>query len=174
MTLKDFIEPIQTLAPMVATALGGPLAGMAVRTLSTAVLGTPDGSEEQIAKAISTADPAVYQKLKEAEQEFLVTMEKLGVEREKLNTADRADARKREIALKDKTPAILAAVCFVGFFGILIGLVFFTIPKSSAAPLNIMLGALGGMVASIVAYYFGSSKGSAEKNSTISQFVKGR
>jgi len=41
-----------TVAPGLATALGGPLAGMAVQAVSNAVLGKQDGSDDEIAAAI--------------------------------------------------------------------------------------------------------------------------
>ncbi len=45
------------VAPTIASALGGPLAGLAVKTLSSALLGTEQGSEQEVAAALSSATP---------------------------------------------------------------------------------------------------------------------
>jgi len=172
MKLKDLVGPIEAIAPMIAGAFGGPMAAMAVTTLSKAVLGKPDGSEDEIAEAIKTADPAVYLKVKQAEQDFKVHMKELELEADKLQVEDTKSAREMNTATRDWAPVLLACFSFIGFFGILSALVFVDIPSSSSAPLNIMLGSLGTMVLSIIKFYFGSSKGSADKNATIDAFLK--
>ena len=45
------------IAPSIATALGGPLAGVAVKTLSSALFGHEDASEDQISEAMASASP---------------------------------------------------------------------------------------------------------------------
>jgi phosphatidylserine synthase len=69
--------------------------------------------------------------------------------------------------MKDNTPAILAVAVFIGFFGILGVLMFSKVPTQSLSSLNVMLGALATIIVQVAAYYFGSSRGSAEKNRTI-------
>jgi hypothetical protein len=163
---------IRTVAPGIATAFGGPLAGMAARVVSETLLGKPDGSMKDIETVLLGASPETMLKLKEADHNFTVEMEKLGVDLERIRADDRDSARKREMTIRDRTPALLASLVFAGFFGILAALLFITIPEKSATPLNIMLGSLATIVVQIAAYYFGSSKGSAEKNRTIAGLIK--
>lgn len=47
----DWKAIVKTVAPALGTALGGPLAGTAVKVLSEALLGHSDGKEEEIARA---------------------------------------------------------------------------------------------------------------------------
>ena len=161
-----------TVAPGLATALGGPLAGMAVQAVSNAVLGKQDGSDDEIAAAITAGGPDVLQKLRAADQQFQVEMKKLDIDLEKISSDDRTSAREREKTLKDHTPAVIAAVSFSGFFGILGILIFRDIPSGANNAIMIMLGALGGIVTSITAYYFGSSAGSAAKSRQIEGILK--
>lgn len=98
---------------------------------------------------------------------------KIATEAEKVYADDRKSARDREIAVKDKTPAILATVSFVGFFGILLVMMFIEIPPTAKDPLLIMLGALGAIVTGITQYYYGSSSGSAKKNEMLERVMKG-
>jgi uncharacterized BrkB/YihY/UPF0761 family membrane protein len=62
---------------------------------------------------------------------------------------------------------ILAALIIVGFFMLMIGLVYTAVPDVNKDLLNLVTGALIGSFATIVGYFFGSSKGSADKNELL-------
>jgi uncharacterized BrkB/YihY/UPF0761 family membrane protein len=62
---------------------------------------------------------------------------------------------------------ILAALIIVGFFMLMIGLVYTAVPDVNKDLLNLVTGALIGSFATIVGYFFGSSKGSADKNEML-------
>jgi len=161
----DWKAVVGTVAPAIATALGGPLAGTAVAALSKALLGRPDGSEEEVAAAIATGGTDALAAIRAADQAFKTEMTKLGIDLERIHAADRDSARQREVKAGDTaTPRALAFLVTVGFFGVLAYLLHAGKPPSGGDALLVMLGALGGAWASIVAYYFGSSSGSAEKN----------
>ncbi len=170
----DWKSIVGTVAPGLATALGGPLAGMAVKAVSSAVLGKQDASEDEIARAITAGGPDVLQKLRAADQQFQLDMKKLDIDLEKISTDDRASARDREKSVKDKTPALISLASFIGFFAILGVLIFKDIPAGANNAVMIMLGALGGIVTSITAYYFGSSAGSAAKSKAMDELLKQR
>lgn len=69
--------------------------------------------------------------------------------------------------LKDKFQYGLGAVIVLGFFLLLGGLLFFAVPAENVSAFNIMLGILSGGVGTVVGYFYGSSKGSSEKNEII-------
>lgn len=163
---------IKQVAPTIATALGGPLAGLATKTLSEALLGNSDGSPDEIAAALGNATPDQLAKLREIDANFKVTMKKLDIDLAQIDAGDRDSARKREIQTLDKTPMILAGVVCFGFFGTLIGLMLYGLPQKGQDALLIMLGALGSAFTAIVSYYFGSSSGSRQKDQIIDQMVK--
>lgn len=166
----DFGSILKTVAPWIGTALGGPLGGMAV-TAAADALGLSDKTEAAIKTALSGATPEQMLALKQADNEFAAKMQALGFENletmTKLENEDRADARHREIETKDLTPKILAYAITAGFFGMLLAMMFNAIPDANRDILNIMLGALGSTWASVTAYFFGSTKGSAEKTRLI-------
>ena len=115
----------------------------------------------------------------EDKAKFKLEAERLAIEEikvtadaERVYMEDRKSAREREIAVKDKTPAILAGVSFTGFFSILGLMMFVEIPPTAKDPLLIMLGALGAIVTGITQYYYGSSSGSAKKNEMLEKVIK--
>lgn len=96
----DWKAIIKTIAPTVATALNGPLAGAAVNTISQAVLGKPLGSEAEIAAAIEKGfSPEAITALKKADQDFRLELRKLDIEEYKTAVADVQGVR--ELAGKD-------------------------------------------------------------------------
>jgi hypothetical protein len=168
----DWKGLLKTVAPGLATATLGPVGGMAVAAISTALLGKKDGTESEIATALAGATPEILLKLKEAEEDFMVAMKKLDIDLEEVSAKDRSDARAREIALKDVTPQYIAAVSFVGFFAVLGALVVFPIQAGAKDALLILLGTLNGVVVSIVAYYYGTSSGSTAKSKDSAELMK--
>lgn len=158
---------IQQIAPTIATALGGPLAGMAVKTLSNALLGNPDGSEAEVAEALTNATPEQLARLKEIDATFKARMKELDIDLERIAAKDRSDARDREAKTGDWTPKTLAFGITIGFFGILAWMFIHGMPATGSEAMLIMLGALQTSYTGVIAYYFGSSAGSKAKNDLL-------
>ena len=161
---------IASVAPLIGTAIGGPFGALA-GTLIHQALGT-GGDDKALEAALTSGDPEALLKLKTASQEFEVRMRELGISEDKLRFDDTANARAREIALKDHTPAILAYAVTVGFFGTLGFMLVNGKPATGGDALLVMLGSLGTAWAGIVAYYFGSSSGSKRKDEALTAIAK--
>jgi hypothetical protein len=69
--------------------------------------------------------------------------------------------------IKDTYQYVLGALIVIGFFVLLYMLIRKEVPEVNKDLLNLVVGALIGSFATIVGYFFGSSKGSAEKNDLI-------
>lgn len=158
-------ETLAAIAPGIATALGGPLAGMAVK-VATSALGI-EASESALEEAVTSGNPEIMLKLKEAENNFALELKRLEVNLEEISTRDRESARSREIALKDSAPKILAAVIVLGFFCVLGVIAFMPIATAAMQPMQILLGALTASLVQVCNYYFGSSAGSARKTEML-------
>lgn len=148
---------LATVAPMLASAVGGPLAGAATGAVIKALGLAPDTAPEVVAEAVRNATPEQLMALKQADQQFAAQMKQLDIDAAKLAYADTADARMREIEVRDHTPAMLAYGLTIGFFSLLATMMFHQMPAGSEALLNVMLGALGASFGMAVSYYFGSS-----------------
>ena len=162
-------DTLASVAPTIATALGGPLAGVAVKTLATSLLGKENATEKELEASVLAANPETLIQLKKVDLDFKLQMEKLGVDLEKIVAEDRASARQREVALHDKTPAILAYAVTLGFFATLWYCFVHGMPSEGGEALLIMLGSLGTAWSGIIAYYYGSSAGSARKDTLLHQ-----
>jgi heme O synthase-like polyprenyltransferase len=69
--------------------------------------------------------------------------------------------------VKDIFQYILGALIVIGFFVLLIVLVYSEIPEKNNEILNLVVGSLIGSFATVVGYFYGSSKGSSEKNDLL-------
>lgn len=168
----DFKSIIGAVAPWIATAMGTPLAGMAVEAAAGA-LGLSEKTVDAVKTAISGATPEQMLALKNADAEFALKMQALGFEHvealEKLAIEDRASARQREMTVKDLTPSVLGYIVTIGFFGLLGYLATHDVPNTSERILDVMIGSLGTAWIGIINYYYGSSSGSSRKTELLAQ-----
>ncbi|MEM7047062.1 MAG: hypothetical protein AAF442_05355 [Pseudomonadota bacterium] len=166
MTWRDTLAAV---APGLASALGGPLAGLAVRKITGTVLGKEkvDMDEDNLGKLIAGLNADGLAGLKKAEADLRVELKRLDIDLERVMADDRDSARAREIATKDRMPALIAAAVLIGFFGTLGLIAFVDIPSRAEQPLTVMLGALTALVVAIGNYYFGSSAGSKAKDKLL-------
>lgn len=151
---------LKQIAPTVASALGGPLAGMAVSAISKAIGVDEDKVNDLISNNKLTADQIAQIKI--AEIELQKQANELGLNFEKLAVEDRNSARNMQIATRSIVPPALAGSITLGFFGILILLLLGKVDGNNPTIL-MMLGSLSTAWTGIIAYYFGSSAGSQAK-----------
>jgi xanthosine utilization system XapX-like protein len=156
---------LKSIAPTLATALGGPLAGLAINAVSSALGIDPDKVQETISSGKLTADQIAS--IQQAELTLKARAQELGLDFAKLAVDDRKSAREMQISTKSFIPPALAILVTLGFFGILVGMMMETFKTSE--PLMLMLGSLGTAWTGIIAYYFGSSAGSAAKSELLHQ-----
>lgn len=168
----DWKQVVGAVAPFLGTALGGPLGGAAVSTIANA-LGLSEKTEAAVKAALSGTTPEQMLALRKADNDFALKMQEIGFnstkEMESLSVNDRDSARKREMSVGDKTTRNLAYSITGGFFGVLGYLLMGDVPNESRDVLNIMLGSLGTAWISVVAYYFGSTKGSQAKTELLAK-----
>ena len=95
----NWLTTLKTLAPTVASAMLGPLGGVAVSALGT-LLGVPDATQAKIADAIQTGQmtPEQISALKTLELQYQDNEKERGFKYAELEFADVADARKRDTA----------------------------------------------------------------------------
>ena len=166
----DWKALVGTVAPVLGTAIGGPLGGMAVKAIADA-LGLSEQTEEAITTALSGAKPEDLLKLKVADQQFTKDMKALDIDLERIAAGDRDSARKMQSEAKSYIPGLLAGAITLGFFGILSGMMWGDLKPENNDALLLMLGTLGAAFGAIVSFYFGSSASSKAKDATIGKLA---
>jgi hypothetical protein len=159
------MEWLKTIAPTVATALGGPLAGMAVSAVAKAIGCEPDEVQGIISSNKMTAEQVASIQL--AELELKKQAQSMNLDFAKLVAEDKKSARDMQIATRSLIPPLMALGVTCGFFGILFGLMYGQIQH--APQIDIMLGSLGTAWTGIISFYFGSSAGSQAKTELLSK-----
>jgi energy-converting hydrogenase Eha subunit A len=150
---------LKGVAPGLATAVAGPMGGMAVKMIADK-LGVP-ANEQAVADHLS------------AHPEHMVKLQEIDLEKIKAHYAEMDSARNREIAVASSvnvpmlnklvTPLLALGVTALSF--ILFAILIFVDVKPEAKDILIyILGVLSAAVTQILSYYFGSSQGSKDKD----------
>lgn len=168
-------DAVGKIAPVLGMALTGNLPGAAASAIGAIAdaLGLDAKTPEAVEAAMKGMTPEQAVALKRADQEFALAqikeLNRAAEESERIASQDRDSARKREIAVMDSTPKILAYIVTVGFFGVLAFMLTNDVPESAKDTLNIMLGSLGTAWVGIISYYYGSTALSAKKTDIIAR-----
>lgn len=156
------------IAPTIAGALPGPLGGIAKKAI-TDILGlAPEATEADIDKALE-AHPELLVQVKQANLDFEIKMEELGISKEQIHQKDRSSARAREMALKDKTPAIMGFGIIAGWMTMTGTMMFRVMPDANHDLIMTSFGILSAAVVGVINYYYGSSTGSKEKTKLLNK-----
>jgi hypothetical protein len=164
--LKSFLSNI---APTVASALLGPLGGVAVAGI-TKILGIDGGTVADVTKAISDGrvTPEQIAEIRKLEMQFQSEEKERGFRYAELEFKDRDSARQMQMSTHSTTPTVLTYMVTVGFFAIL-GLMLYDDTVVNSPPLLIMLGSLGTAWTGCISYWFGTTQGSITKTNLLAQ-----
>jgi hypothetical protein len=153
---------LKTIAPTIATALGGPLAGMAVEAISSAIGIDPKDVKQTIAEGKLSADQIAS--IKTAEIELKARAQELGLDFAKLAVEDRKSARDMQVATRSLVPPLLAVLVTVAWGLVQYFLLTHVIEPSMRELIARVLGTLDGALMLVLSFYFGSSSGSQAKD----------
>ena len=163
--MNELLNILKGIAPAVATAVGGPLGGLAVTAIANK-FGVAD-DVKAVAAAIA-GDPEAATKLAE-----------LDLKQFELENADRDSARHmQETALNQDDKFAKHFIYWfawfwsVGSMAYFFAITFGQVPASGKDFGNIILGfLLGTAVATIISFFYGSSKSSKDKTDTMTKGV---
>jgi len=161
-------EFLMGIAPTVASALLGPLGGVAIAGLGK-IFGLDAATQSDITKIITEGkvSPEQLAEIKKLELQYQNDEKERGFRYAELEFKDTQSAREMQIATSSSVPAVLSYLITAGFFGIL-GFML-TDAYVSSEPLLVMLGSLGTAWVAVVNYWFGSSHGSQIKSDLLSK-----
>ena len=162
--MNDFLAG---LAPTIASALLGPLGGVAVAGLGK-IFGIDNATQKDIAAQFEAdkLTPEQIGEIKLLELKLQDNEKERGFRYAELEFKDRDSARDMQKVTLSPVPAILTYLLTVGFFGILGAMFYFPDVKDSP-PLMIMLGSLGTAWTGACSFWFGSSRASQNKDAML-------
>ena len=156
---------IESIAPTIASCLGGPLAGLAVEAVSKAIGVDPSSVQDTINSGKLSAEQIAS--IQAAEIQLKAKAQEMNLDFEQLAVQDRKSARDMQTTTKSFIPPLLALIITLGFFGILIGMMTGKVTSSDA--LMLLLGSLGTAWTGVISFYFGSSASSQNKDTLLHQ-----
>ena len=158
---------LKTIAPTIATALGGPLAGLAVNAVSSALGIDPDKVNDTISSGKLTADQIAS--IQQAEIALKAKAQELGLNFEQLAVEDRKSARQMQMTTGSYIPPLLSVMIVVAWATIQWFLLTHIIDGSMRELIARVLGTLDGALMLVLSFYFGSSSGSQAKDQMLHQ-----
>ena len=166
---------ILALVPGVGTVPAAALGAVAAlgRSLGLGSQAKP----EDVLSAIS-ADPEIRLKAMVAENDFAVKMGQQELDKLKAELADVQSARSRQVesekatGKRDLNLYVLAWTIILGFFILMGFLLKWPVPEDQNGVVFMLFGALATGFGQVLQYFFGSSKGSSDKNEQIGQLRK--
>lgn len=172
--MSNWQQLLKTVAPVLGTALGGPLGGAAASFIADK-LGIESKTIEAVTEVLNSGKltPEQISAIKMAEIDMQKFLKDHEIKLEQLAVDNQKSARDMQMVTRALTPAILTYLLTFGFFGILAAMFMYPEVKESS-PLMIMLGSLGTAWTGACAFWFGTTHGSQSKNDLLanSQPVK--
>lgn len=172
---------VKSIAPTLATALGGPLAGQAVRLMANSLLGpgTADGKSNKqlstlVGQALETATPEQLAALKRVDNDFEVQMKELEVDLVEIATKDKQDARNLAIKKGLGPQVALSCIFIIGYFSVMYMLLTgqVNIHPGLKDVVLVLIGILTANIPKIMEFWFGSSAGSKSKTDALIQTIR--
>lgn len=163
---------VGAVAPTVGAALGGPFGGLALKFLADRFVGGDTGRVEEFLVA-ATGDPDKVLELKRAEVDFQKFLREAGIQEAELEVRDRESAREMAMARGLKMQGAISTVVLGGYF-VILGLFFrgeVNINPDMQPAFLLLMGVLTASVPQILSFWFGSSRGSKEKDDAVAALV---
>ena len=175
----DWLGTLKSLAPTVATAILGPLGGVAVSAIGE-LLGVSDATQDKIAEVIKTGQltPEQITALKKLELEYLNNEKERGFRYAELEFKDVADARKRDTAfLQAGTRNYRSDIMFLLAVAVIMALVWViwkdpAINEYVKGIFTLVLGRFLGYLDAIYNFEYSSTRSSKTKDATIENLSK--
>jgi hypothetical protein len=158
-------KALATVAPVLATALGSPLAGGAIKYLSNQLLGDESAPIEDLEQIINTASPEKLAEIKRLDDQYKLEMEKIGIDVFALEVKDRESARAshKDHPMPMVICLLLTLLVAIGAYGLMT----IVVPEQNANIVFMLFGQIVTAWGSSIAYWVGTTKSSSDKTKLI-------
>lgn len=172
--MEKIVNLIKHVSPAIASALGGPFAGVATKYLSDKLVGENDAGGKNIEATLAELlkEPKNLHKLKEIDKDFELEMKKLEIDVFALEINDRESAR--AYSKSDNKPQIIISLLFLSAYFLMLAAIFaveasdtINMQKGSNSlmgELQILFGVLTAGVGQILSFWFGGALKKSESS----------
>jgi hypothetical protein len=165
-------DVLKNLAPTVASAVLGPLGGVAVAAIGN-ILGVSDATQDKIADAIKSGQltPEQIGEIKKLELQYQENEKERGFKYSSLAFQDRDSARKANVSGGTQHPLFwLSLLLLSGTLGTEGYVLFNGLPPTVTDMVaGRVLGLMDAVALMVLTYWYGTSNGSALKTELLSQ-----
>lgn len=167
--MNDFLKSI---APTVASALLGPLGGIAVSALGS-ILGVSDATTEKVTQAFHDGKltPDQLTQIKQLEMQYQNEEKERGFKYAELAFKDRDSARQANVTGGVQKPMfIMSIILLIATLGTEIWVLFNGYPDSIPEIIvGRVLGLMDAVAMMVLAYHYGTTSGSIQKTELLAQ-----
>jgi hypothetical protein len=167
--MDDWKKLLGTVAPLVGSAFGGPLGGVAASFVADK-LGLSEKTVAAVTDAIQGGklDPAQVAQLKLAEIEFQKFLKQNDIDIEKVHAADRNSARDMLKATGSYVPSSLTFIIVVAVLGLEGSMILNGTPQGiDQLVLGRIMGTLDMALGLVLAFWFGTTRNSQDKTQLL-------
>ena len=149
---------LKSLAPTIASAAGGPMAGMAVK-MAAKKLGLPDTATANEIEDLIEREPDKAVMVREADKEFKDYIREMEIDLESFKTEveDRKDAR--ENFATDWTPKVFSVLTLLLYGAFVMIVTLMPHDQNDETIISLVLGQLSGILGTAAAFFYGGSSG---------------
>ena len=149
---------LKSLAPTIASAAGGPMAGMAVK-MAAKKLGLPDTATANEIEDLIEREPDKAVMVREADKDFKNRIREMEIDLESFKTEveDRKDAR--ENYATDWTPKVFSVLTLLLYGAFVMIVTLMPHDQNDETIISLVLGQLSGILGTAAAFFYGSSSG---------------
>jgi hypothetical protein len=146
---------LKSLAPTIASAAGGPMAGMAVK-MAAQKLGVPDATANEIEDIIER-EPEKAVLLKEADTEFKDRIKEMEIDLESFKSELEDRKHARETFKNDWTPKVFGILALLLYGAYVLTVTIMPHDQNDETIISLVLGQLSGILGTMAAFWFSGS-----------------
>jgi len=146
---------LKSLAPTIASAAGGPMAGMAVK-MAAQKLGVPDATANEIEDIIER-EPEKAVLLKEADTEFKDRIKEMEIDLESFKSELEDRQHARETFKNDWTPKVFGILALLLYGAYVLTVTIMPHDQNDETIISLVLGQLSGILGTMAAFWFSGS-----------------
>ena len=149
---------LKSLAPTIASAAGGPMAGMAVK-MAAKKLGLPDTATANEIEDLIEREPDKAIIVREADKDFKNRIREMEIDLESFKTEVEDRKNARENFATDWTPKVFSVLTLLLYGGFVMIVTLMPHDQNDETIISLVLGQLSGILGTAAAFFYGGSSG---------------